>query len=60
MPKENIINKKFGWPIGSARLVQKMGEIPEPKKFMGVMSGYLFYKTRYGEYAILNQNFRAG
>jgi hypothetical protein len=42
----------INWPLGSAKLVREMNEIPKPRKLIGVLGGYCFYKTRYGEYAI--------
>ena len=40
------------WPIGSAKLVHEIKEIPKPRRLIGALGGYLFYKTRHGEYAI--------
>lgn len=39
------------WPLGSATLVCEINEIPQPRKFIGALGGYYFYKTRHGEYA---------
>ncbi len=40
------------WPVGSAKLVNSIKEIPVPRKFIGTLRGYYFFKTRHGEYAI--------
>lgn len=40
------------WPVGSAKLVNSIREIPVPRKFIGTLRGYYFFKTRRGEYAI--------
>jgi hypothetical protein len=44
------------WPIGSAKSVSNMNEIPTPNKLIGKFEGYCFYKTRHGEYAIKDRN----
>ena len=50
------MTKIQNWPIGRAKLVSKMEDIPKPKKFIGELEGYYFYKTRHGEYAVDHKN----
>jgi hypothetical protein len=44
------------WPIGSAKLVCSMSEIPTLHKLIGKFEGHCFYKTRHGEYTIKEKN----
>lgn len=39
-------------PMGFATLVNKMADVPEPRKLIGAFEGYRFYKTTGGKYAI--------
>ncbi len=52
MAKSDWVNQINAWPVGSAKLVFSMKEIPKPRKFIGSLGGYHFYKTRHGEYAM--------
>lgn len=44
------------WPLGSAKLVHTIDDIPKPRKHIGELGGYHFFKTRHGEYAIKEEN----
>lgn len=54
MTKTNRIhtNKINVWPVGTALQVNDAKKIPTPNKVIGAYSGYLFYKTRHGVYAL--------
>ena len=50
------MKKIYNWPLGSAKLVHDIKEIPTPHKFIGMIEGYHFYKTWHGEYAVKDEN----
>ena len=52
MTESNRVNQVNVWPVGNAKLVRSVEEVPVPRKFLGAFLGYNFYKTRHGEYAI--------
>lgn len=52
MTKKNHCSQINIWPIGRATLVGQTREVPLPNKFIASYSGYLFYKTRHGIYAV--------
>lgn len=59
--KEGALMKEIhNWPIGSAKLVQRIDDIPKPKKLIGMIGEYYFYKTRHGEFAIKEENIPDG
>lgn len=52
MKKRNDTRLIHIWPIGNANLVTQTKEIPLPNKFIAAYSGYFFYKTRHGVFAV--------
>lgn len=52
MAENNRVNQECAWPVNDAKLVSSVKEIPVPRKFVGSLLGYYFYKTRRGEYAV--------
>ena len=52
MAENKRANQANVWPVGTAKLVRSVEEVPTPRKFVGAILGYYFYKTRHGEYAI--------